>query len=329
MRCPSSEVPPEGTYLVLGASGLVGSHALGRLAGLRGRNVRAVSLSRDLAVRADNVEHVRADLRDAEQAAALMAGVDFVLLFAGVVATAPVLARDPVGPVRDQMAVTTTVCEAAFRASVSKVVFLSSTTGYPTGNGELAEHEMFEGEPPGNWTYLGWATRFLEIQARYLAERSEGRTSFVALRPTMIYGAHDNFSFDEGHFLPALLRRVVERKEPIEVWGTGEEERDLIHASDVVEASLRALRVQGFDAFNVAAGQAHSVNGILERLLELDAWPEARVEHVDGRPRSVQKRSFSAERARDRLGFEAQVSLDEGLRETLSWFRRNREEARV
>lgn len=320
---------PEGTYLVLGASGLVGSHALARLAGLPGRKVRAVSFSRDLAVRAPNIEPVRADLRDPAQAASLMEGVDFVLLFAGIVATAPVLARDPVGPVRDQMAVTTAACEAAFRAGVSKVVFLSSTTGYPARDGELDEDHMFEGEPPGNWAYLGWATRFLEVQARFLAERSEGRTSFVALRPTMIYGPHDNFSFEEGHFLPALLRRVVERQEPIEVWGTGEDERDLIHARDVVSASLLALRVEGFEAFNVAAGRAHSVNGILGRLLELDRWRDARVEHVPGRPRSLQRRSFSPERARRELGFEARVTLEEGLAETLAWFRANPEEARV
>ncbi len=258
-----------------------------------------------------------------------MDGVDFVLLFAGVVATAPVLARDPVGPVQDQMSVTTSVCEAAFRARVSRVVFLSSTAGYPAGDGELAEEQMFVGEPPPNWTYLGWATRFLEVQARYLAESSDGQTSFVALRPTMIYGPHDNFSFDDGHFLPALLRRVVERQDPIEVWGTGEEERDLIHASDVVDACLLALSIDGFDAFNVAAGQAHSVNGVLEHLLRLDGWPDARVEHVAGRPRSVPKRSFSALRARQRLGFEARVSLDAGLEDTLEWYRRNREHARA
>lgn len=322
-------IAPPGTYLVLGASGLVGSHAMARLADRPGINVRAVSHFRDLAVRAGNVEHVRVDLRDSAAAAPLMDGVDFVLLFAGVVATAPVLARDPVGPVRDQMAVTTAVCEAAFRAAVPRVVFLSSTTGYPMGDGPLGEPEMFLGEPPPGWTYLGWATRFLEVQARHLAERSAGRTSFVALRPTMIYGAHDNFSFEEGHFLPALLRRVVERCDPIEVWGTGEDERDLIHARDVVDASLLALGVDGFEAFNVAAGEAHSVNGILDRLLRLDGWSDARIEHVPGRPRSVGKRSFSAERARSRLGFEARVSLDEGLGETLEWYRRNREHVRV
>lgn len=313
---------------MLGASGLVGSHALARLAG-RGRiNVRAVSHSRDLAVSAANIEAVRADLRNPEETAPLMEGVDFVFLFAGVVATAPVLARDPIGPIRDQMAVTTSVCEAAFRAGVSKVVFLSSTTGYPGRGSELAEDEMFDGEPPPNWTYLGWATRFLEVQARYLAERSGGKTSFVALRPTMIYGAHDNFSFDEGHFLPALLRRVVERRDPIEVWGSGEEERDLVHARDVVDASLLALDVEGFDAFNVAAGEPRSINGILARLLELEGWDDARVEHVTDRPRSVQKRSFSLARARERLGFEARVTLEEGLEETLRWYRENCHHAR-
>ena len=122
---------------------------------------------------------------------------------------------------------------------------------------------------------------------------------------------------------------MVERQNPIEVWGTGDDERDLIHARDVVDASLLALGVEGFQAFNVAAGEAHSVNGILDRLLRLDGWNDARIEHVTGRPRSVRKRSFSAERARRQLGFQARVSLDEGLGDTLDWYRRNRERARV
>jgi len=323
-----AESVPPGSYLVLGASGLVGAHALARLGDRPGVRVRAVTRSRPLPLGAANIEHRRADLRDPGAAAALMEGIDFVLLFAGVVATAPVLARDPVGPVRDQMAVTTSVCDAAFRAGVPRVVFLSSTTGYPMRDGPLEEDDMFAGEPPSGWDYLGWATRFLEVQARALAGYARGRTSFVALRPTMIYGAHDNFSFEEGHFLPALLRRVVERRNPIEVWGTGEEERDLVHARDVVDASLRALRIDGFDAFNVAAGEAHSVGSILDRLLCLDGFSDARIEHVPGRPRSVRRRSFSAGHARRKLGFEPRVTLDDGLRETLEWYRRNRDRAR-
>ena len=88
-----------------------------------------------------------------------------------------------------------------------------------------------------------------------------------------------------------------------------------MHAADVVDASLLALRVDGFDAFNVAASEVHSVNGTLDRLLRLDGWSDARVEHVEGRPREP-------------LGFQARVSRDEGLEDTLDWYRRNREHAR-
>ena len=77
---PDTLIAPPGSYLVLGASGLVGSHALTRLAGCPGVRVGAVSHSRATSVESENIEHRRADLRDPVVTTALMEGIDYALL---------------------------------------------------------------------------------------------------------------------------------------------------------------------------------------------------------------------------------------------------------
>ncbi len=321
--------PPAGRYVLLGATGLVGSHALEALAGRPGIAVRALGGRRLPPALAANVEPGRVDLRSPADAAAAVRGADYVLAFAGRVQSAPLLERDPVAPVVENLEMTARILEAARRAGVRHLVWLSSTTGYPASEAELDEGAFFEGEPPDPWFLVGSATRYLETLARGIAERTGASTTYTALRPSLVYGEGDDFSLETGHFLPALVRRVVERQRPIELWGDGSEERDLIHARDVVDAALLALsRVEGFGAFNVVAGASHRVGDVLRLLLELDGYRDAEVAFRAGRPRTTAVRRFSGRRARERLGFEPRIGLEEGLRRTLRWFRRHRSRAR-
>lgn len=323
---------PEGRYLLLGATGLVGSHALRALAGRPGIEVRAAGHGRLPERLAANVSVHRLDLRVPGAAASILENVDFVLVFAGRVLSAPVLAADPIGPVLDHHRLVAAALEASFRARVRKTVWLSSTTGYADRDEVLDEEHMFVGEPPAVWDLIGWTTRHLEALARGLSRRAAerrddggSRGTFVALRPSLIYGANDDFAPASAHFLPALVRRVVERQNPIEVWGDGSERRDLVHADDVVAAAFAALRrVEGWDAFNVCAGHGHTVTEVLERILAIDGFGDARIEHVTGRPRTVRERRLSNRRAAALLGVSPSVDLETGLRRTIEWYRANR-----
>lgn len=325
--------PPAGRYLLLGATGLIGSHALAALAGRAEVEVLALGGRRLPPALAANVRTGRIDLRSPDELASAVAGVDYVLAFAGRVQSAPVLASDPVAPVLENLELTARVLEAARRERVRRVVWLSSTTGYPAREGELEEDAFFDGEPPDPWFLVGTAARYLEMLARGIAERTGSATGFVALRPSLVYGEGDDFSLETGHFLPALVRRVVERHRPIELWGDGSEARDLIHAADVARAAVLALSLpkttaEGFEAFNVAAGSSHRVRDVLRLLLEFDGFRDAEVVFRSDRPRAALARRFSGRRARERLGFEPRVGLEAGLRRTLDWFRRHRERAR-
>jgi GDP-L-fucose synthase len=317
--------PPPGRYVLLGASGLIGRHALQALAGRDGVAVTAVGHRRMPERLAPNVVPLRLDLRRPGAVDEVVAGADYVLACAGRVLSAPVLAADPVGPVLENLRLGVNVLEACWRAEVRKTVWLSSTTGYPSADAPLDEEEMLDGDPPEVWHLVGWATRYLETLAEGLTRRAKsGGGVFVALRPSLVYGEYDDFSAT-GHFLPALVRRVVERQRPIEVWGDGTDRRDLVHAEDVARAALAALAVESTSAaFNVCTGRSHSVAEVLARIIAIDRFDGAEIAYRPGRPQTVRERRLSNLRAERELGFRPRVDLDVGLARTIRWFRENR-----
>lgn len=311
-----------GRYVLCGASGLAGSHALKQMLNQPGVSICAVVNQTPLSVEADNLEIIQADLTDVEHCKNLFQGCDYALIFAGVVASAPVLARDPITAVQTNLKIAVNCLEAAWRNNVRHCVWLSSTTGYPAFEGDIGEEAMFKGEPAGNWFGLGWMTRYVEKFAQHLSENVPNPLSITALRPSMIYGENDHFDDENSHFLPALIRRVVEREKPIEVWGNGQQERDVIHAEDVVHAAFSALqREKGFAAYNIAFGESYSVNHILSLICEIDDYTDAKIVHKLDKPQSLVKRSFSSARASCEIDFKPQVSLEQGLERTIKWYR--------
>ena len=267
------------------------------------------------------LRQVQVDLSDESAACAAMEGGDYLLLFAGLVAPGATMARDPIGIALANLRILTTALDAAWRSGIRKVVWLSSATIYPDSDEVMTEDMGFTGEPVPAWGPIAWTMRYVEALSRAYATHTARPMPCIALRTTMIYGAYGRFD-DDAHFLPALLRRVVERRNPIEVWGDGEQRRDVVHADDVVDASLLALqRVKSFDVFNIGAGHTYSVNEVLGRLLALDGFEKARIEHRHDRPSHARVRNISIAKARDVLDYTPKVSLDEGLRRTLDWYR--------
>lgn len=313
---------PQGHYVIAGAGGMMGSHALLRLANQPGVTVTALYNVRPPQVSAPNIVPVQADLTRREDCARAMPAADYLLLYAGLLAPAPVLARDPVGSVVVNELIVSQALEAAYNAGIGKVVWLSSTTGYPELDRPIVETDMFTADPPDVWYMLGWTTRYGEALCRAYSDKLPRRMPCIVLRPSIIYGEYDHFDDQAGHFLPALLRRVVHREKPIEVWGSGEHRRDLIHAADVVEASLRALSmVDGFATYNIPAGISYSVNEVLARLIALDGYDDAEIRHVEGRPGTIRDRVFDGAKARNEIGFVPAITLDAGLRRTINWYR--------
>jgi nucleoside-diphosphate-sugar epimerase len=123
--------------------------------------------------------------------------------------------------------------------------------------------------------------------------------------------------------VPALIKRVLSGEDPFEVWGSPDVVRDFLYVRDVVNACLLVLeKGESMRPYNVGSGEAITVGDIVDAILKAtDQSPE--VFYNSTRPTTIPFRMVSTERLEKELGFERQYSFEEGIEETVRWYKEN------
>jgi len=302
--------------VVSGGAGFIGSHVADRLVG-DGHEVTVV----------DNLssgrrQHVPAaaalamvDLRSARlDAVVRQARPDAVVHLAAQAS----VARSVVDPAFDasvNLGGTAALLHAAARAGAGRVVYVS-TGGAAYGDTDVVptpEDHPTRSTSPYGVSKVG-AERYVELWSH-----GAGKSGAV-LRLANVYGPRQS-PHGEAGVVAIFCHRLV-AGEPCVVNGDGEQTRDFVYVGDVVDAVGRALTAtEGFGIVNVGTGVETSVNDLYRRLAAV-AGVSAPARHAPARPGEQRRSALDASRAKARLGWSAVTSLDEGLKRTLTWFRR-------
>ena len=308
--------------LVTGGAGLAGLCLIKRLLPL-GAKVRATIHEKEPAARDGRVEYVRADLTRKEDCAKAVAGVEYVFHLAQQIGAAVTMERDPLFLLTSNVIMNALMLESAYRAKVKKFLFLGSSTSYPsTGERPTREEEFLDGDPYEKYFIPGWMKRIGEIMCRMYAEKINPPMPIIVLRPTNIYGEHDKVDPDRAHVLPSLVRKVVERQNPLEVWGTGDDVRDFIYVDDLVDAIFLAMeKVDSYNPINIGAGKGYTVKELLRIILEEDGYTDAEIVFNPAKPTMIPIRKVDIAKAKEILGFTPKTDLREGVRKTIRWYR--------
>ena len=316
--------------LIAGGAGFLGTNLALALAG-RGARLRLTTHQKPLQVEIPGAEVVQADLRQPQSCNRVVEGMDYVFLCAAHTSGAAVIRTTPLVHVTPNVLINTLMLEAAHRAGVNKLCFISSGAAYPpTDDRPVTEGEMFDGDPHDVYFAAGWMKRYAEVLCRTYAEKIARPMPTLVVRPSNVYGPYDKFDFAVSHVTAALIRRVVERQRPLEVWGTGNDIRDLIYIDDFVAGLLAAFAVeQPFLALNLCSGRGWSVRQILDQILAVDGFDDADVRYDPSRPSTIPARLMDNTAARRLLGFEATTPLADGLRRTIAWYKNHSKSGRA
>jgi GDP-L-fucose synthase len=309
---------------VIGGTGLIGRHVV-ELLSRSGNDEIVASYHTRPPFAIAGVDWVRADLAEARAAEAVVGDSEAVVICAGKVSTSTVLRAHPYESILATMRIVTNVLEACAARRAGKVVMISSLTVYPATSTSRNEDEAALGDPPDSWFGVGWLHRFLEKQLEWYVSRLGLVGQGMVFRPSLVYGPHDDFDLDSGHFVPAMVRQVVERQTPIRVIGDGRQRRNLLHAHDLARAVELGLRLPGdrFQVFNVASEQDVSVRELIELLLEIDDFADVALEFGQAGP-STAGFDISTARFRRAAGWTPSLDLRSGLTRLLAWYRANR-----
>lgn len=310
--------------LVAGATGLIGSHLLVRLLD-EGALVRATLHKKDPVILDPRIEYIRCDLTNGADCRRAVDGIQHVHLCAANSSGAGMISASPMIHVTPNILINSQMLEAAYEAGVEKFIWLGSTIAYPNSDQPMKEDQLMNEEPFDKYYYAGWAKRFMEILCRMYGEKLPRPMTTIVLRPTNVYGPMDDFEFATSHVIPALIRKSIERWEPIEVWGDGSEVRDAIYVDDMVEAMvLAAVKINKYEAINIGLGKGYSVRELLSLITELDGFEKADIKYDPSKPTMIPVRLIDTSKAESLLGFRASIDIREGLGRTIEWYRENR-----
>lgn len=309
--------------LVAGGVGFIGINLIERLLDL-GACVRATIHKKPAVLTDKRIEYVACDLVKMTDCKKLVADMDYVFMCAANTSGAAVMAATPLVHVTPNVVMNAQILEAAYLAQVKKFVFISSSVVYPpTGDAAAGEDMMSLAEDPFD-TYFGaaWMKRYAEILCRLYSEKLKKTMPTVVVRPSNIYGPYDKFDPATSHVMAATIVKVVERDVPIQVWGTGNDIRDLIYVDDFVNGLLLATeKMNTYDPINIASGKGYSIKELLDITLRLDGYENAEVTYDPTKPSMIPVRLFDTSKARRILEFETKIDIEEGIRRTIKWYR--------
>lgn len=310
--------------LITGGAGLVGSH----IADLAAADLPAEILVLDNFVRGrrenlakaratTNVTIVEGDIRDRTLVHEVMQGIDVLFHQAAIRITQ--CAEEPRLALEVLVDGTYNVLEAAVAAGVSKVVAASSASVY--GLAEVFPTDERH-HPYNNRTIYGASKTFNEALLRSFAEMNG--LKYIALRYFNVYGPRMDVY---GAYTEVLIRwmECMANGQPLLIFGDGSQTMDFVHVHDIARANILAAKSDMSDeVFNVASGTETSLKELAEALRRIMASSLAFEHAPERKVNPVPRRLADTRKARELLGFEAQVSLDKGLRMLVAWWQQEK-----
>ncbi len=306
------------SVLVTGGTGMIGRPLVELLIDA-GAHIRVVSLD-DPSRAPDGVEFVQSDLREFSQCVEACRDMDIVFQLAGVKGSPRMTAERPASFFVPTLMFSINMMEAARRAKADRYLFTSSVGVYSPAE-VFREDDVWSTFPSPNDRFAGWAKRMGELQAEaYAIEHGWDRISIV--RPANVYGPYDNFDPENAMVIPSLIHRALSGENPLTVWGDGSPVRDFIYARDVARGMLQAVAQGVNEPINLGSGSGFPIRRIVEIIA--DNLPDpTKIVWDTSKPSGDAMRIMDTSRA-ESYGIRGETSLEDGIRETMGWYRANR-----
>jgi GDP-L-fucose synthase len=301
-----------------GGSGMLGSKLVELLLA-KGAKVTVVSLDSPDRLKNKDVNFIQADLRFLQNCLDTVKGHDIVIAAAGTKGSPKLTKEMPLNFMTPMLMFNTNTLEAARLNNVEWTVYLSSVGVY--GQDEVfVEDKMWDKNPSLYDWEAGWTKRMGEMQLEAYAKQYKKR-NFSIVRPVNIHGPFDNFS-NTGMVIPSLIRRALESKDKLKVFGDGTPIRDFISSHDVARAVIFCIENEISLPCNIGSGTGISIKQLVETILKYIPH-QLEIEWDDSFPSGDKYRVASMERLFS-YGFKLEKSLDESIKETIEWYINNK-----
>ena len=320
----------ETNVLVTGGASFIGSHLVDRLISLGARVSVADDLSTgtmdNLEQSKDKIKFIQTDLEynSKSEARNIFRDNEIVFHLAADHGGRGYIASHP-ADVCSSFAVDHHVFEACSDTNVKKVVFSSSACVYPTDlqKDVGSDYRLKEADSDVSSldSYLsadieyGWAKLMSEVQMN--AFKKQFGLKGCPVRFVTAYGPREN----KTHAIIALIYKAVEKMDPYEIWGNGQQERDFTYVEDIVDGTvLCAEKISDMTPVNLGTGVRYKMIDVAQMIFKVLGWTPKKISFDTSKPTGAVSRALDNSLAKELLGWKPRFSLKEGLEKTIKWY---------
>src|SRR6266404_905625 len=305
--------------LVTGGSGFLGTHLVNKIKGL-GAIVYAPSHDDFDLVHENEIEEMYSSYPD----------VDVVIHAAARVGGISANEEHPGSFFYDNLMMGVQLLHHAYQRRIPKFVALGTVCAYPKYTPvPFKEDDLWNGYPEETNAPYGLAKKMMLVQSQ--GYRQEYDYNSIFLLPVNQYGPGDNFDLETSHVIPALIRKCVEAKESgsdhIDAWGDGSPTREFLYVEDTVEGILLAAeKYDKSDPVNLGSSYEISIKDLTEMIVKETGF-SGQIHWDTSKPNGQPRRKLDTSRAKREFGFESKTTFQDGLRETIKWYKENKAHA--
>ena len=308
--------------LVTGGNGFVGSFVVERLL-KDGANVSVASRTQKkfLSHIENDVKFVKGDLLNRDDALKACKDQDFVFHLASRVAGIGYNIEHSGTMMTENSIMSLNMLDAARESNVERYQYISSTCVYPReASIPTPEGEGMLGDPELSNLGYGWAKRVGELQAKMHAKEFGMKVSII--RPMNAYGPRDDFDPETSHVIPALIRKIINAKTEVSIWGSGNQTRSFVYVDDVARGMLIALeKLTAPDPINIGTNEEIKIKDLVSMIVKITGRNDLQIKYDTTKPEGQLRKTASTKKAEELIQFKPKYSLEEGLKHIIDWYR--------
>ena len=306
--------------LVTGGTGMIGSHLVELLLE-KNANVRIVAHEREIPPELEDkgLDVVSGDLTEKKFVEESVKDMDYVFHLAAYTGGLGRTSTHPASTLTPNLIMDGNILECAKNEGIERFLYASCTCVYPNDEKTLEEEDAWKGNPPEIHASYSWSKRMGERQA--IAYHKEYGMNIAIVRPSNSYGPRDSDDLETAHALGSLIMKAINKMDPFVIWGDGNPIREYIYAQDAAKGMLLAMENYCVgDPINLASGEFVSISELARKILKLtNTSPEIKFDKE--KPSGQKRRVLSNKKAKEKIGFVAETSLDTGIEETIKWYK--------
>ena len=307
--------------LVTGGSGFIGINLLKELSKLKKYRITATYFKAKNFYKVNKVKYIKTDLEKLKNCHKVSKNIDIIVMCAANSSGAAVMEKTPLVHLTPNIRMNLNMLEAAYSQGVGKFIFISSNTVYPVSNFAMreidAKFDFFE-----KYHVVGWMKRFSEIVCEIYSKKIKNPMQTIVVRPGNLYGPHDKFDPAKAKVIPSLIKKIVNRQNPINVWGNGKDLKDFLYIDDFCRALIKIINLNtDFNTFNIASGKSITIKEVLKTLMKIENLRNTRILYDLSKPTMIPKRLISISKIKKQFMYKSLISIEEGLKRTLNWYK--------